>query len=218
MKRALPVLLSVTLIALTLAPTARALGSPGHSRPPGLAASDWVPISNDLAAVIEEQAADPIGTPGASYWRAQPAVLGYFVAWRGGRWVRLDSLVQQLMPRRAPGAASTWMPIARNLAFVIEQQTPGQLMRSQPTPSALGYFVINRGGHWLQLQPIAAGALFRGPLASRPASKWVPINSSLRFIIEQQMPQRYVSGKLPSVLGYFIGKRAGRWIRLSSTA
>ena len=55
-------------------------------------------------------------------------------------------------------------------------------------------------------------------MRSRSASAWVPISESLRFVIEQQMPERYASGQLPSVLGYFVGKRAGRWVRLGSIA
>jgi hypothetical protein len=217
MRRALPVFLSAALAALSLTPAARALGSPPHSRPPGIAASDWVPIGNDLAAVIGQQAPDLIGR--RSYAGAQPLVLGYFVAWRGGHWLRLDSLAQQPMSRSAPGAASARISIGGNLAFVIERQLPGQPMRGQPpTSSALGYFVVRRDDYWMRLQPIAEGALFRGPLTSQSISNWVPINRGLRFIVEQQMPQRHAAGQLPSVLGYFVAKHDGRWLRLGSIA
>jgi hypothetical protein len=219
MKRAPPVLLSVTLFALTLTPTVRAIGSPAHSRPPGIAASAWVPISHDLAAVIEQMTPDPVQVPGIKRLPAKPSALGYFVAWRGDHWLRLDSLLQQSILRRSPTATSTWMSINKNLAFAIERRIPGQPMGGQPpTPSVLGYFVVRRGGHWLRLWPIAAAALFRGPLTSRSTPDWIRVDKSLRFVIEQQMPQRYVPGQLPSVLGYFVGKRDGRWIRLGSIA
>lgn len=218
MKRALPVFLSVALIVLTVTPTALALGSPAHRRPPGIAASAWIPISNDLAAVIEQRAPDPTLVPGIHYAHGQPLALGYFLVWRNGRWLRLDSLLQQPMSRRPPSVASTRMLIDRTLGFVIERQMPAQPLRAQPEPSALGYFVIKRSGHWLGLQPMAAGALYRGPLTSRSQCNWVPITKSLRFVIEQQMPQRYVAGQLPSVLGYFMGRLGGRWLRLGSIA
>ena len=40
----------------------------------------------------------------------------------------------------------------------------------------------------------------------------------LRFIIEQQMPERNAAGPLPSVLGYFLVKHEGHWLRLASIA
>jgi len=203
-------------MALACVPATRALSSPAHARPPGIAASAWIPISNDFAAVVEQLTP---ATPRIHYRPGQPVpMLGYFVAWRGNHWLRLDSLVQQPMSRRSPLRPSKWS-IEKNLAFMIEPQLPGQLMRGQPpTRSALGYFVIKHNGHWLRLQPLAEGALYRGPLRTLPKPDWIPIGKSLRFVIEQQMPQRYTRGQLPSVLGYFMGKHAGHWIRLGSIA
>ena len=220
MTRATPVFVSVALVLLTIIPGARALGSPAHSRPPGIAAAAWVPISHDLAAVIEQVTPDPVQVPGIKQLPGGlPSALGYFVAWRGDHWLRLDSLLQQSLPRRSPTGASAWMSINKNLAFAIERRIPGQSMGGQPpTPSALGYFMVRRGGHWLRLWPIAAAALFRGPLTSRSTPDWVPVGKSLRFVIEQQMPERYAPGQLPSVLGYFVGKRDGHWLRLGSIA
>jgi len=221
MARATPVFLSVALFTLTVIPGTPALGSPAHSRPPGIAASAWVPISHDLAAVLEQATPRRVPLPGIDHARGRrlPSAPGYFVVWRGGHWLRLDSLVQQSMPHSSPAGASAWMPIDRNLAFVIERQTPGQPMRGQlRTPSALGYFVIKRSGQWLRLWPTAEAALYRGPLTRPLSSHWVPIGNSLRFVIEQQMPERYAPGPLPSVLGYFMGHRGGHWIRLDSIA
>jgi hypothetical protein len=214
MTRATPVLLSVALVALTAIPTVRALGSTVHSRPPGIAPSAWVPITDNLGVVVEPQIRQ---LSASARDRQFPVAGGYFVIERDGSWLRLDSLSQQPMSRRPTTAASSWLSFNRNLAFVIKQELPGQPMRGQePTPSALGYFVVKRNAHWLRLQPIAQNALFRGPLGSRTKSDWVPVSNSLRFVIEQKMPQRYVSGQLPSVLGYFIGKRGGHWLRLGS--
>lgn len=219
MKRMMPVFLSVALVALASVPAPQAFGSPAHPRPAEIAPSDWVPIRDDLAAVVGQLAGDPIAVPGSNSARGEPSTLGYFVAWRHGHWLRLDSLVQQPAFPRSAARPSKWLPIEKNLAFVIERQLPAQRIRGQlRTPSALGYFVIKRSGHWVRLQPIAEGALYRGPLTSRSAPAWVPISKGLRFVIEQQMPERYAPGQLPSVLGYFVGRRAGRWVRLGSIA
>lgn len=222
MKREIPVFLSIALTTLAIVPATPAFSSPAHARPPGIAASAWIPISNDLAAVVERLKPDPMAAPGPGTNHApeQPVpTLGYFVFWRGNHWLRLDSLVQQTMSRRSSPRPSKWMSIDENLAFVIERQLSGQLMRDQPsTPSVLGYFTVKHNGHWLRLQPIAQGALYRGPLRSSPRPNWIPIGKSLRFVIEQQMPQRYTRGQFPSVLGYFMGKDAGHWIRLGSIA
>jgi hypothetical protein len=219
MKRGIPVFLSVALMALTAVQAALAFGSPAHTRPPGISASAWIPISNDLAAVVEQLTPDPIQVPGRNYVPGQPLpTLGYFVVWRGNHWLRLDSLVQETMFSRPPMPPSTRMLIDKHLAFVVERQLLGQPMRSQPTLAALGYFVIKRSGRWVRLEPVAEGALYRGPLTSRPSSDWIPIGRSLRFVIEQQAPERYAPGQLPSVLGYFMGKHAGHWVRLGSIA
>jgi len=210
----------VALMALTIVPATQALSSPAHTRPPGIAASAWIPISTDLAAVVEQPTPDPATAPGPGSRHApgQPVPTpGYFVAWRGNHWLRLDTLAQQPMSRRSSPRPSKWMSIDKNLAFVIERQLPGQLMRGQaPTPSVLGYFAVKHNGHWLRLQPIAEGALYRGPLRRPATSDWVPISRNLRFVIEQQTPERYVAGRLPSVLGYFVARRGGQWVRLGS--
>jgi hypothetical protein len=193
---------------------ARALDPGAHERPPGIAASAWVPITNDLAAVVER----PAPTLYAGN-RQVPSAQGYFVLWREGHWLRLDSLLLQPPMRRSPPVASERMSISGNLAFVIERQAPGQLIRGElPAKSAHGYFVIKRGGHWLRLSPVPQDALFRGPLRRDPNPKWIAVTRNLRFVIEQQMPQRHVSGQLPSVLGYFMAKRGSQWLRLGSIA
>lgn len=221
MKRVMPISLGATVAALavlatvTVMPAARADGSSAPGRPPGVTASSWIPISHSLGAVIEQAmpARDSVGQP-------LPSALGYFVVWRDGHWLRLDSLLLQPMALRSPPAASRWIPIATRLRFVIERRTAGEFMRDPSgTPSALGYFAIRRGGEWLRLLPDPQGALYRGPLRPPAASTPLPISEGLRFVIEQQAPERYGSrGEFPSVLGYFMSKHHGRWLRLGSIA
>lgn len=216
MRRAIPVLLSAALAAFALTPAALASSSIVPGRPPGIGASSWVPIGNDFGAVIERSTPDRNA-------HSQQSALGYFVIWREGHWLRLDSLAQVPPLRGPPRGASTRLSMGRNLAFVIQLELPAQPMRGRnPAASALGYFAVKRGAHWLRLNPIAQDALFRGPLTKRSTPDWLPISNGLRFVIEQQMPQRYVArqgpGQVQSVLGYFVGKRGGRWIRLDSIA
>lgn len=215
MKRTMPVFVVAALIALAALPAARASSSPTLGRPPGVAVSSWVPITHDFGAVVERR------MPDRYKGRAPlPSALGYFVLWRRGHWLRLDSLLLQSMALRSPPAASQWIPIDRKLRFVIERQMPGQPMREQSARlSAQGYFAIERGGQWLRLVPDPPGALYRGPLRPPATSHWLPIRDNLRFVIEQQAPERDAgAGQLPSVLGYFIGNHDGRWVRLGSIA
>lgn len=215
MKRAISVFLLAALATLTFMPAARAVGSPAPGRPPGISVSSWVPLTRDLGAVIEQRTPDRYSGD-----RSLPAVLGYFVVRRNGRWLRLDSLVLQPRALRSPPAASHWIVIDRKLRFAVEGRGPGQLMQGQsPLPVALGYFAIEQSGHWLRLQPDPQGALYRGPLRPPPKPDGMPIGKSLRFVIEQRAPERYASpGELPSVLGYFISKHDGHWLRLGSIA
>jgi hypothetical protein len=214
MKRAMPVFLLAALTALVFVPAAPAAGTSRASPPPGVAASSWVPITHGFGAVVERRMSDPY-----SGSRPLPSALGYFVVWRADHWLRLDSLLLQSRALRSP-PASKGIIIDGNLRFVVERQMPGQPMRDQPaTPSALGYFVVKHRDQWLRLVPDPQGALYRGPLRAPSTSDWVPISKSLRFVIEQQTPERNAGpGQLPSVLGYFIGKHGGGWLRLSSIA
>lgn len=215
MKRAMPVLLLAALATLAFMPAARAVGSSAPARPPGISASSWVPLTRDLGAVIEQRMPDR-----DSDGRSLPAALGYFVARRNGHWLRLDSLVLRPRALRSPPAASHWIVIDRKLRFAVEGRGPGQLMQGQPPlPVALGYFAIEQSGHWLRLQPDPQGALYRGPLRPPPESDGMPIGKGLRFVIEQQAPEREAGpGQLPSVLGYFVAEHEGRWFRLGSSA
>lgn len=218
MRRKTSAFLSVALAAIILMPAPRAFGSEAHSRPPGIAPSAWVPISNDFAAVVERPTRDPYTRD-----RRLPSAVGYFAIWRNGRWLRLDTVLQPPPVRRRPPMASVWMSIEPNLAFVIDQQRPAPALRDEePVRSALGYFVIKRNGHWLRLNPLAQAALFRGPLRAPSTRNWMPVGTGLRFVIEQRTGERYVvphgPGQLPSVLGYFMGKRAGHWLRLDPIA
>lgn len=115
--------------------------------------------------------------------------------------------------RPAGISSSAWMPVTKNLGFVIEKTTsePGP----KQVPSAFGYFVVQRDGHWLRLDSIPHGALFRGPETSAlPGTRWVSITRNLGFVIEQRMSERS-SDPTGSVLGHFEAKRGGQWLRLS---
>jgi len=215
MKLAMPVFLLAALMALVFIPAAQAAGPSRPDRPHGVVSTSWVPITHDFGAVIEDRMPDRY-----SGSQRLPSARGYFVVRRDGHWLRLDSLLLQPGILRSPPAASKWIPIDGNLQFVIERQTPGQPMRDQPAaPSALGYFVVKRRDHWLRLSPDPQGALYRGPVRPSSTSDWLPITPGLRFVIEQQTPERRVGGgQLPSVLGYFVGKHDGRWLRLGSIA
>lgn len=90
-------ILSVALATLTLGSSAWASKAPATNRPPGVAANAWVPITGSLGFVIEQQRlASPVVAPGGGGFSAGgvpvPALEGYFVVNRGGRWWRLDSL------------------------------------------------------------------------------------------------------------------------------
>ena len=215
MKRAMPIPLLAALATLTFIATAHAAGSSPPGPPPGVTASSWVPIAHGLGAVIEHSLPDRY--PGG---QRLPAALGYFVMWRDGHWLRLDSLLLQSMALRSAPAPSRWISIDAKLRFVVERQTSGEPMRDESaTPSALGYFIIRREDRWLRLSPDPQGALYRGPLRPPATSTSLPIGSALRFVIEQQAPERYASpGQLPSVLGYFMSRQDGQWLRLGSSA
>jgi hypothetical protein len=214
MKRAMPVYVLAALTILAFLTTDHA-GASTRDRPPDVTASSWIPLTHGLGAVIEQPLPDRY--PGG---QSLPSALGYFVVWRDGHWLRLDSLLLQSMALRSPPAVSKWISLDKNLKFVIERQTSGPLMQDQSsTSSALGYFVIRRSGQWLRLSPNPQGALYRGPLRPPATSTSLPISEGLRFVIEQQTPERYASpGQLPSVLGYFVSKHEGHWLRLKSIA
>jgi hypothetical protein len=110
-------------------------------------------------------------------------------------------------------SSSAWVPVTKNLGFVIEKTTlePGP----KQVTSAFGYFVVQRDGHWLRLDSIPHGALFGGPETSAlSGTRWVSITKNLGFAIERRMSERG-SDQVGSVLGHFEVKRGGQWLRLS---
>lgn len=115
---------------------------------------------------------------------------------------------------RPPGISiSAWMPVTKELGFVIEKTTSDR--GPQQVPSAYGYFVVPRDGRWLRLDSVPHGALFRGPETSAPfGTRWVSIASNLGFVIERRLSERGGSPR-ESVLGHFEIKRGGEWLRLS---
>ena len=82
MARAIPLLLALAWATLPIMP---AHSADAPSRPPGVSAPAWVPISDSLGFVIQQKRPARAG-------EQLPAALGYFVVKRDGHWLRLDSL------------------------------------------------------------------------------------------------------------------------------
>jgi hypothetical protein len=71
------------LTAMPQAQGSNAANAPAPTRPAGVPAADWVPISRNLGFVIEEQPDDRTED-------SIPAVKGYFVVRQGARWLRVE--------------------------------------------------------------------------------------------------------------------------------
>lgn len=206
MARAAALLVPLVLSSLALVPAAAGAGVRLESRPAGISAAAWMPITRDLGFVIGQAASQ---NPGS----VRPA-LGYFVLRRHGDWLRLDPLPQTARlrwPLRSPDE-NRWIPIADRLGFMVE--APASERGGDPTSSAFGYFVTRRGGHTVRLDPMARGTLFDGPLTTGRPGISVPISASLRFVIQQQTS---VPGqaRFVSALGYFVLRQDGRSLRLN---
>jgi hypothetical protein len=63
---------------------ANASSVPGAARPPGVAAQAWIPLGTEAGFVVTGTAPTSKSTP-------MPAVNGYLMARRGGKWVRLEA-------------------------------------------------------------------------------------------------------------------------------
>jgi hypothetical protein len=78
MKRTLLAIAAVCTLGLL---TTLVLGQEQRPQPPGVTADNWIPIGEKMGFVVTP------GRPGAD-----PGVLaGYFVAWHGDSWKRIDS-------------------------------------------------------------------------------------------------------------------------------
>ncbi|HKQ14798.1 MAG TPA: hypothetical protein VJT80_15295 [Steroidobacteraceae bacterium] len=78
MKRTLLAIAAVCTLGLL---TTLVLGQEQRPQPPGVTADNWIPIGEKMGFVV---------TPGRP--AADPSVLaGYFVAWHGDSWKRIDS-------------------------------------------------------------------------------------------------------------------------------
>jgi hypothetical protein len=169
-----------------------------------------MPITHNLGFVIERTA------PGQSS-ESTSSMPGYFVVRRHGDWLRLDSIPQTAWlrwPLTSGPAGTPRVAIADKLAFVVQRRTAeGGSPRAIAT--AVGYFVAERGGHWVRLNPIAHGALFGGPLTDKHSGIGsVSITADLSFVIEQPVASPR-DADIPSALGYFLVKDAGRSLRLT---
>lgn len=63
---------------------ASATSVPGAARPPGVAEQAWIPLGTEAGFVVT-------GTAPTSKTTPMPAVDGYLMARRGGKWVRLEA-------------------------------------------------------------------------------------------------------------------------------
>jgi hypothetical protein len=86
MNRTAALVLSVALGTLVVGPSAWAAktSQTASARPPGVAASAWVPINSRMGFVVQQRATAP--------QQRIPTVQGYFVVKRNGSWWRLDAV------------------------------------------------------------------------------------------------------------------------------
>jgi hypothetical protein len=107
--------IAATLTVLAAIVLTRAVGADGPSRPPGVGATDWIPISDTLGIVLA-QSIPPAGdvlaplppdqrnprTPASGFGGGAvlvPPTNGYFMVKRGARWGRLVIIE----PLKGPG-------------------------------------------------------------------------------------------------------------------
>lgn len=205
------VLRCLALASLALVAVARGSEAPAHGRPADVPAPQWIPITRDLGFVVERSELARLSGSTSS-------VLGYFVARPHGTWVRLDSIPQAGLLRwpLIRGPAGSRVRITSNLAFVIEKRNAE--LGGPRTHAVAGYFVTERKGHWLRLDPVAHGALFGGPLTARPGgSRSVLITANLSFVVERPPPEQQ-HARLPSAFGYFVVAQNGRSLQLNPIA
>lgn len=211
MSRVTAVLLSLAVASLAFVWRAQGAGASVPSPPPRVSATDWIPITQNLGFIISE-GSELVRNP-----QPKPSVRGYFVSRQHGGWLRLDSIPQVARLRwpLVSGQPESRLLITRNLQFVTEQPTAAG---GTGWPSAaVGYFVVERDGHWVRLDPISRGALLSAPLTAGRRTPSLPITDSLSFLV--QLPTREGGGaQLPSVFGCFVLEQNGRSLNLSPIA
>jgi hypothetical protein len=67
------------LLAISFAPA-----QTYRPRPPGVSEQAWIPLGVDAGFVVTERGSN------AQDLADSPTVHGYLIAWRNGRWIRLD--------------------------------------------------------------------------------------------------------------------------------
>lgn len=96
MNRSIPLLAGVIVLAM-----GAALAADDESdRPQGVAASEWVPVSERLGLVVVAVPRQVNARPVQGLYLLPP-INGYFMLKAGGRWTRLNLVV----PPKGPGAA-----------------------------------------------------------------------------------------------------------------
>jgi hypothetical protein len=71
--------------------------------------------------------------------------------------------------RPAGVSAADWVPIGRNLGFVIEEHADDRT--GDPLPAVKGYFVVKQGSQWLRVElaaPLAHRIHLRGHIMAEP--------------------------------------------------
>jgi len=96
MKRSIPILAGVIVLAVGAALAA----AEATDRPEGVAASEWVPVSERLGLVVVAGPHQVNARPVQGLYLLPP-INGYFMVKAGGRWSRLNLVV----PPKGPGAA-----------------------------------------------------------------------------------------------------------------
>jgi hypothetical protein len=86
MTRTAAFVLSVALGTMIVGPSTWAAKAPqsAPARPPGIAASAWVPINSRMGFVVQQRATVP--------QQRIPTVQGFFVVKENGTWWRLDAV------------------------------------------------------------------------------------------------------------------------------
>lgn len=96
MNRSIPLLAGVIVLAMGAALAA----DDASDRPQGVAASEWVPVSERLGLVVVAVPRQVNARPVQGLYLLPP-INGYFMLKAGGRWTRLNLVV----PAKGPGAA-----------------------------------------------------------------------------------------------------------------
>jgi hypothetical protein len=81
-------LVGLVLLVSAVVIASSAIGAGAPSRPPGVSADDWAPVSDSLGVVLVHRPAGPIAVAPTALLPMPPAE-GYFMVRRGKEWQRL---------------------------------------------------------------------------------------------------------------------------------